>query len=304
MLDHHTKAFYLAQSLQQAGFELAPLDDKFDFDVMLVDTDHPAGVPPPHKHNAVLEAVRRGIAVGLYPHGGLPILDYDGLREPLELAFELVHGEGHKRIYETIGLKRRVEVVGWTYCERVYRKDQILRSAKRPPIRHVLFAPIHPWANGEIILQIHQAYNEAAYRAFLDCPAEKKTVRMFGADTPNGVFRREPGIDYLESNLTLGVEVIDAADAVLSYGTFACTSLARGKPTVMIAPYPWHMSDDGETEVNTWAEYKDLTRYPASVGDGPLEELWGVDTSEWERLFVGGPLQMDKLASVLREYKR
>jgi hypothetical protein len=41
-----------------------------------------------------------------------------------------------------------------------------------------------------------------------------------------------------------------------------------------------------------------MTRYPASISDGPLDELFATDTSEWEQKFIGGPLDIDHVADV------
>ncbi len=277
--------------MAEAGFELVPPDD-FNFEVLLVDTDHPDAPPIPHKHQFILEALRRGVQVGLYPHGGLPILDYDWGRPALPLAFELVHGEGHKEIYERIGLKRRVEAVGWSYTDVLPKSDT--------PIKHVVFAPIHPWADGKSILPFHQRANEIAYEEFLNYPYGKKTVRMYGEDAPNGVTERVDGVEYTQSDLKLGVDLIDSSDAVISYGTFACTALARGKRVAMIFPYPPHMSDDGKKNAEHFGDYADYCRYPDLVGDG---SLFQTDTSEWERLFIGGPLDVDKVGEILNGYR-
>jgi hypothetical protein len=143
------------------------------------------------------------------------VLDYDGMRKPLLIAFELVHGVGHKLCYEAAGLKRRVEVVGWSYCDWDPISPQSMTadapSSRGVGINHILFAPIHPWADGKSILPIHRALNEVAYRVFLDHPAPKKTVRMFGEDEPNGITESVEGIDYQQSDLTLGVDLIDSA---------------------------------------------------------------------------------------------
>lgn len=303
LLDHHRKPAYLGSKLQEAGFDLVGADEDFSFDVLLVDTDHPEGAPAPYKHAFVKEAMRRGVQIGLYPHGGLPVLDYDGMRKPgiqteprvwSDVAFELVHGEGHKACYDAIGLKRRVEVVGWSYTDVLPRSEG--------PINHLVFAPIHPWADGMIILPIHQRQNEIAYEVFLSFPGVK-TVRQFGEDEPNGVTHRVEGVEYTQSDLGLGLDLIDRCDAVISYGTFACTALARGKPTVMIYPYPPHMDDFGQVEARRWLEYGAETRYPASISETPLEELFAVDTSDWERRFVGGPLDIEHVADTIRSFK-
>lgn len=279
--------------LADDGFDAAA--DPLTTDLLMVDTDHPDAPPRPHKHELVKELLRRGVPVGLYPHGGLPILDYDGWRKPLPLAFELVHGEGHKQVYEKIGLKRRVEAVGWSYSDVVPKSDG--------PIDHVVFAPIHPWWDGKTILPFHRTLNEVAYRAFLEFPCDRKTVRLFGDDDPNGIFERVDGVDYQESDLSLGLDLIDSSDAVVSYGTFACTALARGKRTVMIYPYPAHTDDYGRKAAERFDEYSELCRYPANVSEAPLGDLFRVDTSDWERLFIGGPLDVEKVAWVFAQYR-
>lgn len=294
-LDHNGKARYLAEQLFSLdGFE--PAQSPFETDVLLADTDHPDAPPAPQKIMVIREAIKRGVQVGLYPHGGLPVLDYDGWRTPLDLAFELVHGEGNRLIYERIGLRRRVEPVGWSYSDVAARKPA--------QINHVVFAPIHPWTtDGRTILDHHQALNEVAYQCFLDFECERKTVRLFGEDIPNGIRERVDGVDYQQSDLSLGIDLIDTADAVISYGTFQCVALARGKPVASIYPYPAHTDDFGRQHARTFSEYADLCRYPAQIGDAPLEELFRRDTSEWERLFVGGPLNTERLAEVLLSYR-
>lgn len=295
ILDHHTKAAYFGMKLAEAGFDLVAPDADFNFDLLLVDTDHPHSPPVPQKNLYIGAAIAKGVQVGIYPHGGMSVLDYDWGRQPMPLAFELVHGEGHAEVYRRIGLRRRVEVVGWSYSD-------VLPKAEGP-VKSVVFAPIHPWANGKDILPIHRAANELAYRAFLEYPYGKKIVRCYGEDDPNGITERVEGIDYQQSDLRLGIDLIDSVDAVVSYGTFACTALARGKRVVMILPHPPHLSDDGKLQAKHFSDYAEYTRYPATVGDAPLQELFKVDTSGWEEKFIGGPLNVDHLAGVLRSYR-
>ena len=294
ILDHHGKSQHLADRLAEAGFDLSPDARVFDYELLLVDSDSPYAAPMPLKHQIVKEAVSRGVPIVLYPHGAHPDLDYDGIRRfTVPISLQLLHGEGNAEIYRRCGLTHRYEVVGWTYCET--GKASTLLA----PVSHLLFAPIHPWANGIEILLSHKALNERAYQEFLAYPADRKTVRMYGADEPNGIGERASGIEYTQSDLKLGLDLIDSASAVLSYGTFAYTALARGKPVAMIYAYPAHTSDDGVTRAAHLADYADYVRYPASVGDAPLSELLRRDVSEWRRLFVGESLDIDKLAGAL-----
>ncbi len=293
VLDHHGKAQYLAYRLMQAGFDLVPDAARFDYELMLVDTDSPHAAPMPQKHNLVKEAVKRGIPVVLYPHGGGPILDYDGIRKfAVPVSLQLVHGEGDAEIYRRCGLSHRYEVVGWTFCPQV--------DSSGGPVDHLVFAPIHPWANGRDILPVIRSLNHNAYRHFLEHPAPQKTVRMFGEDSPNGVHQRVEGVEYTQSNLLTPIELIDMCDAVVSSATFAYTALARGKRAAFIYGYPGHTSDDGQVQAAHIEEYADYVKYPACIGEAPLEELLEWDVSEWKRLFVGEELDIDKVSELLR----
>jgi hypothetical protein len=71
----------------------------------------------------------------------------------------------------------------------------------------------------------------------------------------------------------------------------------------MIHPYPPHTNDEGTIEAAHWSEYAAMTRYPASVSDGTLDVLFREDTSEWEKRFIGGQLDVDHVADVLRGYR-
>lgn len=292
LLGNHGKEQHLGHTLEQHGFEFVTEG----FEVLMVDTDHPAAPPAPVKHQFIKDAAVRGVPIVLHPHGAPPDLDMDGLRKSdIPVSLQLVTGEGHAEINRRFGSRRQVEVVGWTF-------GQLLPETNRPT-DHLAFAPIHPWANGIDILPQHRHLNTVAYQAFLDHPAPRKTVRMYGADEPNGVYKRDPGVDYQQSDLGPGLELIDSADAVVSYGTLAYQALARGKPVAMIYPYPPHTSDDGKIMAAHFDEYADYSRYPASVGDAPLDELFATDVAEWKRLFVGGPLDGEKLAWLLNSLR-
>lgn len=300
-LDLHHKSAYLMHMLQERGFEFSPYADFFDYELLLVDTDHPLSPPVPLKHNIVKECVKKGIPVVIYPHGGPPDLDLDGLRKSnIPVSCQLAHGEGHAEINRRFGCARRIEVVGWMFGPVAPRSPHVL-SSPGPNIESILFAPIHPWADGKGILPPHRALNQRAYKAFLEHPAERKVVRMFGEDAPNGVFERVDGVEYTQSDLSAVTvfNLVQQFDAIISYGTLAYIALSLGKPVAMIYGYPPHASDDGKVEAAHFSEYADYTRYPASVGDAPLDDLFAMDVSEWKRLFVGEQLDMDKLEAVL-----
>lgn len=299
VLDHNGKSAYLSQQLAENGFELAQYADVFDYELMLVDSEHPLAPPAPVKHNTIKEAVGRGIPIVLYPHGGSPNLEYDGMRRfSVPISMHLLHGEGDAEIYRRCGLTHRYEVVGWTYGPQIPPRDG--------PVDHLVFAPIHPLVDRHgnwTILPPYRALNQQAYRHFLDHPAPRKTVRLYGSDDVNGVHERVDGVDYQDSDWGIGTDLIDDCDAVVSYGTFGYNALARGKKMAMIYGYPGHVDDNGQAEAAHLDLYADYMRYPAPVGDAPLTELLDRDVTEWKRLFVGEPLDIDKVCSLLRSLR-
>lgn len=374
-LDLHHKSAYLCHCLRQAGFEFVSVEYKpngqsiIDFEMLLVDSDHPLSPPIPQKHNLLRAAAKKGVPIVVYPHGGPPDLDLDGLRSRANViagwnhackdlgqlakalvhppdwtygpvTLQLAHGEGHVEINRRFGSGRRVEAVGWMYGPVFQRNpsppggsgpyiESIESALPQPETRYpqshkegarpvaesarsgsgepgesptsILFAPIHPWADGKGILEPHKRMNQRAYKQFLEHPASRKVVRMFGEDAPNGVYERVDGVEYTQTDLTVtsAFNVVQEFDAVISYGTFAYTAISLGVPTAMIYGYPPHASDDGETQAVHFEEYADYCRYPASVGDAPLDELFRMDVSEWRRLFVGDQLDVDRLSGLL-----
>jgi hypothetical protein len=297
VLDHHGKSDRIVRALREGGIEVTD-DPSERFDVVLCDSDHPDAPPAPYKNNVLQYCARLGIPIIIYPHGAPPDLDYDGMRHAsVPISLRLVSGEGHWEVARRMGCKHRVEVVGWTLSEEVEDHGE-----GRSP-SSLLFAPIHPWADGQGILEAHRKLNLGAYFQFLAYPNAGKTVRMYGADPPNGIVHREDDVVYVQSDLGPATREIDAADAVISYGTVAYTALARGKPVAMIYPWPGHTDNHGLVNARRFEDYKEYLRYPASIGDAPLDELFARDVSEWKRLFVGEPLDGDRLCSLVGGFK-
>lgn len=295
VFDHHGKAQMLVETLAaDPRFQLQ--QNLSDCELVLADSDHPQA-PPIGKHDALHAAAKRGVKIVLYPHGANLILDYDGLDLAdctMPICCHLVHAEGHAEVYRRIGYPRRVEVIGFSYCE------TSPPVAPSKPVSQLLFAPMHPWADGKMILPANRELNEAGYEAFLDYPAERKRVRVaFGHDEPNGIKHPRRDVEYVTAADHPVVEDVDWADAVISQATFAHIALARGKPTVMLDPYPNGLNDQGTQRATHFDEYAGYARYPAGLQDGPLDELFGKDVEEWKQLFVGGPFQKQRFLELL-----
>lgn len=280
--DYQGKGEAYAQALA-ADPRFTLVEDLWDAQVVLADTDHPQAPPAPEKHQTLLAAAGAGARIVLYPHGGPPVLDYDGLRPPgLPVSCQFVSGEGHAEIYRRINHKFPVRVAGWSMTE-------LREPSGAGPVEHLVFAPIHPWADGKTMLFQHYEQNKQAYEAFCAHPAQRKTIRLWGVDQAAGIEQRDPGHVYVEGPPfpTPPEETILSADAVISFGTFAYMSVALGVPTVMFGQDLHPCSDDGQVVVRHWDRYKDYLRYPACLGDAPLDDLFARDVSGWRRLFVG-----------------
>lgn len=291
--DHNGKSFYLQAKLAER-FDISENPLRKDYELLLVDSDSPHAAPAPFKHNLVKECITMGIPVVLYPHGGQVDLEYDGIRKfHAPISLQLLHGEGCAEVYRAAGLSHRFEAVGWMYGP--------VRPREIPEkIDTLLFAPIHPWGDGQSILRPHMALNHVAYKAFLAHPAKRKIVRSFGHDFPNGIHERVDGVEYQQSDLMIPWDLIQEADGVISYGTLAHCALALGKPTVFIYSLPSHTDDNGAGTPAHFSEYEEFVRYPASLeNEGNLDELFKVDASEFVDRFIGGPLDVDKLTGLL-----
>lgn len=296
VFDYQGKSHYLIEALA-ADERFSFQTDPYKCELVLSDTDHPGGAPI-GKHDLLKDLSQRGIRIVLYPHGAPPILDHDGIHPLwLPVVCDLVHGEGHREVRRRFGYKRRTEVVGWSYCEMVK-----LGGPSTAPISQLLFAPIHPWADRQTILPAHKELNRRGYDAFLEHPAPFKTVRMFGADDPNGIDRRFDGVEYTDTRPSM-LDAIDEADAVISYGSFAYMALARGKPVVMLDPYPNPWDDTGQFRARHYDDYAEYARYPSGLGDAPLDELFQYDVSEWKRLFVGEPFDPQYFCDLIYQHK-
>ena len=298
--DHQNKSVGLQVALLTVGHEIVGHPDHAD----VVFADYPV-----HWHGdrlAILEAAHaRGALCLGYQHGGPPTMQYDGIAQPCPtLTADLVHGEGHAELMRRIGYPVPVHVAGWHYCK--------TRKFKPPDkIRHVLFAPAHPWADGHTNQDYWYDLNRRAYQALEAYECEQKTVRFFGSLAANGIYP-QPGITLTRSrldNIRGQVKQIDQADLVIADGTFAYLAIARGKPTIMVAQNRIVHNDTATLTVNVerWEAYKDYLRWPYDFDDGPFPDTaeaarqGSERADEWKSLFVGEQLDPEDLDDYLQE---
>ncbi len=218
----------------------------------LIDLDHDPGSVLADRHPTVT-----------YPHGGNPILRWDGRRPHPNIRLHLVHGPGHAAAFALHGHPVPAVSVGFTYAD---------IAAPRYPdrVRRVLFAPSHPDAFGIIDSRLRHANADAL---------------GILADSGLDVTIREGG--------GLATADIDAADLVVGDGTVAALALARGVPTLFVGSDVDQAVDDNGRMPSRYDAYARFIRYPYDVADGPLD--WLIDTvcrpndavDRWRSDFVG-----------------
>src|SRR5262245_23352362 len=109
--DHTSKSRPFTHALFAAGHEFEP---KGQADLLLIDLD-----PPYLPYKPMIDHyVAMGAKVMLYPHGGPPVLSYDGLFDPDPRVFaNMVTGVGHAEFLRRLGYPSPTHVVGWSLCE-------------------------------------------------------------------------------------------------------------------------------------------------------------------------------------------
>lgn len=287
LLDYNRKSAGLVGPMIAAGYHLV---DSVPVDALFVDTDFGwAG----DRVRLIEQAAQVGAKVYVYPHGAHPICYYDGIAEPHPATTALlVHGPGNKQLQESFGHERPVIDIGWFYCEQ--------RPFEPTEVRNVLFAPVHPWADGITMLEADRERNREAYRKVLGLGVPV-TVRYLGELAANGLWEAA-GVTFEQGVADNSTASIDRHDLIVSdNATFSYMAVARGKPVVMYGQDHIPVSDDGTQQVKNWGTYKDWIRYPVDLHDGPIDELarsaaaGHPEVPAWKDLWIGDPLTPDRL---------
>lgn len=275
--DYSGKGTRLGAALVAAGHELVDADGQ----VAVVDHDHPTTGGP------LVEAHERSI---VYPHGGTPILSWDGAPPHPNIRLHLVHGPGHAEVFALYGHPVPAVSIGFTYCDL-----SPFRYPEAP--RRVLFAPSHPMDNGFMDPRMKVA-NAAAFEALISSGMEV-TVRSWARRSDWGLAKRA-NVRWTVGG-TLATDDIDQADLVVADGTVAALAVARGCPTLFLGSgIDADESHDGSGRSHPhFARYAERMRYPYDINDGPLPEL--VErvcqpddaVGRWRAQFVGGAFDAD-----------
>jgi len=260
IFNHQGKGDEFESTLLKAGYTKT---DLLNAQVVLTDIDAPGRIV---RMRAQLES--RYTKLFCYPHAARPFIGWDGLFPPSEhTSASFVFTEGHIEVIRAYGYKKPLHAVGWLYCP-------ITPFTPCTEVRRVLFAPIHPNANG-FLSTLDKQINHDTYAALLRLVQTEKidlTVRHLQSLASGGLWqdkrvRYVPG--YRNTNQ---INDIADADLVVSHQTFAFMAVASGKPTLMMAEFqaPRNGGDPQSFQcVRSWEKYRQLLAYPLDILNTP-----------------------------------
>lgn len=300
VISNNSKEHVFAQTLIALGHKTVGPDEA---DVVFAHTDdivHNQG----RDRDLIRKFVNNGKLAYLYPHAASPSIEHDGLVEPAPVTGKLVTAPGHREVLQRYGYPWPVYEIGWFYCEQ-------LPFTPPAEVKKVLYAPMHPWADGTTMLTRNTLANRRVMQQLIRLDVDL-TVRFFGIPDAAGlsalVHTGKARVTWKQiPDLRLDTADIDEADLVVSTGTFAYMAVARGKPTVFYNQNAPAWSDDGEKMVEHWDAYGDYIAYPYDLDNWPLETTieracaGGKRLEDWKDEFIGDPMTPESLGSLLGE---
>lgn len=210
---------------------------------------------------------------------------------------QFVHGPGQVEVLKRAGYPRRVEAIGWNFCEqRPFRG-----AVKDKP--YVLFGVQHRMNDGWI-----EPWMEAMHRPIAEALMALPVWPVFRAiHAPYGIHEKflqvtdgSYGIQIGEGSIRDAVWAVDQADVVIGPAyTLPCIAIARGVPTIMFGQKPRETPGYGYPThpLASWGKYVEISTYPWSVEGAPMDEAIRVassnEASRWRERFIGPAFDAD-----------
>lgn len=302
VIDHQNKSAAYSQALRAAGYHMTDRIHASGIRFLLSDADW--------RWPMMDEAQSRDIPVFLYPHAARPMVQYDGCIEPRPVRCMFTHAEGGAEIMRKIGYPYPVEVTGWAYSDvRPFRVT--------PSVSRILFAPIHPNANGYLNKVDKDLNWRTLFRLLGYCreTGTRLSVRLIGEPKQNGIADLVNEVEQVgeihrgkKNNSTADME---SADVVVAHQTFAYIAVALGKPTVMMGedvPPRTGNTEDGFRYVDHWDDYKADLMFPLDIlAEDPAEVIAkaaaGCPAVEaWKARYIGRPFDGPAFVAKLESY--
>ena len=300
---HQGKEKLYVAALENAGYTGSKrIIHNMDFTIM----DHDVGPDGIGFRKELPTMKRMRIPVLFYPHAARPTMFWDGIYKmwPYTIA-TFVIAEGHMEVMKRYGYPFPIEVTGWTYCE--IKEFQPTNSVK-----NILFGAIHPNTNGWLS-PIDQDLNSRTLErltAYSKANNINLTVRYIHELKQNGL-KEVDGVNFVRGKPDGTFNMIDEADLVVGYQTFAYISVARGKPTLMMGegiPARSGNMPKNFTYVSNWDKYKDLVMYPLDILEGDLDSIIKKATendsyiAKWKKDMIGEPFNAENFVEKLEKH--
>jgi hypothetical protein len=219
--------------------------------------------------------------------------DFEGYPANRNVAAQLVTTPVHADILRVIGYSKPIFPVGWLYCPQKQFKP--IQDPKK-----ILFAPIHPNANGWLSDQ-HKEINRIAFERALKISIDvggSLLVRYLHTLEACGL-ERNSRASYTDGRPDQSHEHIDHSDLVISTQTFQYIAVARGKPTIGmgegISPLIGNSPETLQPALK-WDEYKHMMMFPLDILDDTdtsnlvrAASLGCPEVSSWRERLVGNP---------------
>lgn len=309
---HQHKARAYVQALLKYGHDLTCSMRCADF-FLLDFTVHGlwAGSNDQHWRLPVIRAIRDQKPLFLYPHSARPNMPFDLQKEfcaSVDAVFTF--SEGHKRVLELLGYPHPVEVSGWTYTK-ILKFRPVPKSRKKIK---VLLAPIHPldqWLpddEKEMNRRIYQTLLELVGAGAIDL-----TVRYLYRLKDNWIFQDER-VNFIQGSPSGNMRDALAADVIIAAYSFAYSSVALGKPLVMMGeslrPHNTPRNNGKLIFGKNWESYRDYMRFPYNADEAlnknalmeQIENAAHNEPAEWKKTFIGEPFKARRFVKTLESY--
>ena len=303
--EHQHKGRAFVEALENGGHWRT--HRKIGADFLFV--DHDIGAKGVGTRKGIDFAHDNGVPVFIYPHSARPNVMADTHAPWPHTSALFTISEGHKEVLQALDYPCPVEVSGWTYSE-IRPFKQVIPGKKI----NVLFAPIHPNANGYLGAEDKQL-NGQVMSLLINMDEIKLTIRHIHSVEKNGIWY-DRRAKYVEGHPDGTTKEIEAADVVIGSYTLAYITVALGKPLVMMAEQM--RPHVGNTEglifySKNWEKYRDIMRYPFEIEDalfsydGALEMLAAAMSrskavSDWKRRFIGKPFDGSRFVKLVNGY--
>ena len=309
LFNHQNKGTTYINALTSAGHEYVPdyNDSSIDFGFI----DHDAGRGGVGWRREIYAFEARGVPLFIYPHAARPMLQWDGMYSVYpKTKCNFVIGDGHVEVMQAFGYPLPIEKTGWALCpQKAFNTKKLNRKLR------VVFAPIHPNANGWIH-PIDKHKNAVVFDGLLALLGDiDLTVRHIFRLQSNGLWKHKNVVfNMAQTKVDTCIEQIDSVDLIIAHQTFAYLAVARGKPLMMFGDD--HIPHSGNRPENfryvqNFDKYKDILRYPVNFEDSyssttllnSMKRAIQKDVgAKWRDKFIGKPFDKNAFVEKVETY--